>query len=63
MSEDLGTLYFLIPWMDFVHIWHDYRYLCKIFFGTIPSPDYDLEVKVKTYKGMMKFCVKVFNLS
>ena len=32
--------------MDFIYIWHGYRYLSKILFGTIPTPAYDLEVKV-----------------
>ena len=28
------------------YIWHDYRYWCKILFDTIPTPAYDLDVKV-----------------
>ena len=32
--------------MDLLYIWHDYRYWFKILFGTIPTPAYDLEVKV-----------------
>ena len=32
--------------MDLLYIWHDYRYWSKILFGTIPTPAYDLEVKV-----------------
>ena len=30
--------------MDLLYIWHDYGYLSKILFSTIPT--YDLEVKV-----------------
>ena len=32
--------------MDLLYIWHDHRYWSKILFGTIPTPAYDLEVKV-----------------
>ena len=32
--------------MDLFYIWHEYRYWSKILFGTIPTPAYDLEVKV-----------------
>ena len=32
--------------MDLLYIWHDYRYSSKILFSTIPTPAYDLEVKV-----------------
>ena len=32
--------------MDLLYIWHDYRYWSKILLGTIPTPAYDLEVKV-----------------
>ena len=32
--------------MKLVYIGHDYRYWSKILFGTIPTPAYDLEVKV-----------------
>ena len=32
------TSYFEDPLMDFVHVWHDGRYRCKVFIGTIPTP-------------------------
>ena len=32
--------------MDLLYIWHDYRYWSKSLFGTIPTPAYELEVKV-----------------
>ena len=32
--------------MDLLYIWHDNRYWSIIFFGTTPTPAYDLEVKV-----------------
>ena len=32
--------------MELQNIWHDYRYWFKILFCTIPTPAYDLEVKV-----------------
>ena len=32
--------------MDLLYIWHDYRYWSKILFSSIPTPAYDLEVKV-----------------
>ena len=32
--------------MDLLYILHDYRYWSKILFGTIPTPAYDIEVKV-----------------
>ena len=32
--------------MDLLYIWHDYRYWSKILFDIIPTPAYDLEVKV-----------------
>ena len=37
---------FLNPCMELLCIWHDYRNWSKILFGTIPTPAYDLEVKV-----------------
>ena len=32
--------------MDLLYIWHDYRYWFKLLLCTIPTPAYDLEVKV-----------------
>ena len=32
--------------MDLLYIWHDDRYWAKILFGTIPTPAYDIEVKI-----------------
>ena len=32
--------------MDLLYIWHGYRYWSKLLFDTIPTPAYDLEVKV-----------------
>ena len=50
--------------MDLLYNWHDYRYLSKILFVTIPAPAYDLEVKVTDLEiFMLKFCVKVFKIS
>ena len=46
--------------MDLLYIWHDYRYWSKILFGTIPTPAYDLKVKVRDLEIYLKFCVKVF---
>ena len=36
--------------MDLVYIWYDYRYWSKILFSTIPSPAYDVEVKVTDFE-------------
>ena len=30
--------------MDLLDIWHDYRYLSKILFGTIHTPAYEVKV-------------------
>ena len=38
---------FLHPCMDLLNIWHDYRYWFKFLFSSIPTPAYDLEVKVR----------------
>ena len=32
--------------MNLLYIWHDYRRWSKILFGIIPTPAYDLAVKV-----------------
>ena len=40
------TSYFEDPLMDFIHIWHDGRYRCKVFISTVPTPRGDLGVKV-----------------
>ena len=32
--------------MDLLYIGHDYKYWSKILYSTIPTPTYDLEVKV-----------------
>ena len=32
--------------MELLYIWHDCRYWPKILIGTIPTPAYDLEVKI-----------------
>ena len=45
--------------MDLLYIWHVYRYWSKILFGTIPTPAYDLEVKVSD----LVIYVKVFRQS
>ena len=45
--------------MELLYIWHDYRYWSKILFDTIPTPAYDLEVKVTE----LKIYVKVLCLS
>ena len=39
-------LHFLIPQMDLVYIWYNYRWWFKILLSTIHTPAYDLEVKV-----------------
>ena len=49
--------------MEFLYIWHDYRYWSKILFGTIPTPAYDLEVKVTVLEIYVKLCVLVFKIS
>ena len=46
--------------MDLLYIWYDYRYWSKILFGTIPTPAYDLEVKVM---DLEEIYVKVFHQS
>ena len=35
--------------MDLVYIWYDDRYWSKILFSTIPTPMYDLKVKVTDF--------------
>ena len=40
------TLYFLKTQMGLLYMWYDYRHLSKILFSLIPTPAYDLEVKV-----------------
>ena len=45
--------------MELLYIRHDYRYWSKILFGTIPTTDYDLEVKVTD----LEIYVKVLSLS
>ena len=42
--------------MELLYIWHDYRYWSNILFSTIPTPAYDLEVKVTD----LEIYVKVF---
>ena len=49
--------------MELVYIWHDYWYWSKILLATIPTPTYDLEVKVTDLEIMLKFCIKVFKIS
>ena len=49
--------------MDLLYIWHDYRYWSESLFGTIPTPAYDLEVKVSDLEIYVKFCNKVFTIS
>ena len=44
--------------MELLYIWHDYRYWSKNLFGTIPTPAYDLEVKVTD----LEIYVKVLRL-
>ena len=34
------------PLIDFVHVWYNDGYWSKILWGTIPTPVYDLKVKV-----------------
>ena len=46
--------------MDLLYIWYDYRYWSKILFSTIPTPAYDLEVKVM---DLEEIYVKVFRQS
>ena len=45
--------------MELLYICHDYGYWFKILFGTIPSPAYDLEVKVTD----LEIYVKILRLS
>ena len=40
--------------MDLLNTWHDYRYWCKILFGTIPTPAFDLEFKVRDLEIYVK---------
>ena len=50
--------------MDLVHVWYDNRYWSKILHSTIPTPTYDLKVKVTDLElFMLKFYVKVFRTS
>ena len=54
------TSYFEDPLMDFIHIWHDGRYMSKVFISTIPNPGGDLGVKVTDlnfHKKVEVFCV------
>ena len=45
--------------MELLCIWDDYRYWSKILFSTIPTPAYDLEVKIV----VLEIYVKVLHLS
>ena len=45
--------------MELLYIWHDYRYWSKILFSKIPTPAYDLEVKVTDFE----IYVQVLHLS
>ena len=49
------TSLFSNPSMDLVHVWCDDRYWSKILWGTIPTPVYDLKVKITD----IEFYVKV----
>ena len=49
--------------MDLLYIWHDWKHWSKILFSTIPTPAYDLEIKVKDLEIYVKVCVKVFKIS
>ena len=46
--------------MDLLYIWHDNRYRSKILFGPIPTPAYDLEVKVTDIEIYVKVLHRSF---
>ena len=46
--------------MDLLYIWHDYRYLSKILFSTIPNPAYDLEGKLTDLEIYVKVLPQSF---
>ena len=46
--------------MNLFYIWHDYRYWPKVLFGTIPTPAYDLEVKVTNLEIYVKVWRQIF---
>ena len=46
--------------MDLLYIWHDYRYWSKILFGTVPTPTYNLEIKVKDLEIYIKVLLQSF---
>ena len=43
------TSLFPNPMMDLVHVWYDDRHWSKILHSTIPTPIYDLQVKVTDF--------------
>ena len=50
--------------VDLVHAWYDVGYPSKILHSTIPTPIYDLKVKVTDLElFILKFYVKVFRIS
>ena len=46
--------------MDLLYISHDYRYWSKILFRTIPTPAYDLKVKVTDFEIYVKVLHPIF---
>ena len=51
------SLYFVA----LLYIRHDYKYWSKILYSAIPTPAYDLEVKVTGLE--MYVCIKVYKIS
>ena len=49
--------------MDLLYSWHDNTYWSKILFGTIPTPAYDLEVKVTDFEIYVKVLRQSFKIS
>ena len=47
--------------MDSIYISHDYGYWSKILFGPIPTPAYDLEVKVTDLEIYVKVLQQSFS--